>query len=142
MALLTNYEDGKVTHTALAVRYSLGAKVNDTYYEVHRYTTKTWSYYGLDYATAIACRNTITGLGYLKRTFYLWRLDANGQPVKDDAIMMPDAVEVVHDDGAMWHVDVQVNEDDMMYTDDLMTDPSLLDWPPISSWDYDEDTTP
>lgn len=139
MALLQNYEDGKVTHTALAIRYSLGAKVNDTYYEVHRYTTKSWSYYGLDKTTAINCRNTITGLGYLKRTYYLWHIAANGQPEKDNAIMMVDAVEVVHDDGAMWHVDVQVNEDDVAYTNNPETDFALLDWPPTSQWNYDED---
>lgn len=127
MALLQDYNDGKVTHTALARRYSVGAKVNDTYYEVHRYTTKTWSYYGLDYATALSCRAAMETL--LKRTFYFWRIGADGTPVKDDALMMVDAIEVVHDDGAMWHVDIQVNEDDMMYTDNLMTDPSLLSWP-------------
>lgn len=136
MALLTNYEDGKVTHTALAVRYSLGAKVNDTYYEVHRYTTKTWSYYGLDYATALDCRADMETL--LKRTFYLWHIDANGEPVKDDAVMMPDAVEAVHDDGHMWHVDVQVNEDDMTYTDNPSTDFALLNWP--LTGDYAEDS--
>ena len=135
MALLQDYNDGKVTHTALARRYSVGAKVSDTYYEVHRYTTKTWSYYGLDYSTALDCRGDMETL--LKRTFYFWRIGADGTPVKDDALMMVDAIEVVHDDGQMWHVDIQVNEDDMMYTDNLMTDPSLLNWPVTG--DYAED---
>ena len=138
MALLTNYEDGKVTHTALAVRYALGPKANDDYYEVHRYTTKAWGYYGLDYTTAINCRNLITSLGYLKRTFYIWRIGASGSPVKDDAIMMVDSVEVVHDDGQMWHVEVQVNEDDMTFTDNPSTDFALLNWPLIPAWNYDE----
>lgn len=127
MALLTNYTDGKVTHTALAVRYALGAKVNDTYYEVHRYTTKSWSYVGLDLTTAKTCAADMETL--LKRTFHLWRIGAAETPVKDDAIMMPDSVAVVHDDGQMWHVDVQVSEDDMMFTDNPSNDLSLLNWP-------------
>lgn len=134
MALLTNYNAGKVTHTALAVRYALVAKVDDTYYEVHRYTTKSWSYVGLDLATAKTCASTMEVL--LKRTFYLWRIGANGTPEKDDAIMMPDSIAVVHDDGQMWHVDVQVDEDDMIFTDNPSTDFSLLNWP--TTGDYAE----
>lgn len=140
MALKTSYTSAnKVTHSALAVRYSLGGmtgeKLNGSQdlYEVHRYITKNYSFVGLDYETAIACRDAKADM--LKRTFYLWRV-VDGELEKDDSIQMVDSVEAVHEDGDMWRVDIQVNEDDVNYTTNPASDLSLLDWP--LTGDYDE----
>lgn len=140
MSLKTSYTSAnKVTHSALSVRYSLGGLTGETLngnqhlYEVHRYTTKSYSFVGMNYATAIACRDAKAAM--LKRTFYLWKV-VDGELECDESIQMVDSVEAVHEDGDMWRVDIQVNEDDVNYTTNPASDLSLLDWP--LTGDYDE----
>ena len=78
MGLINTYTDAnKVTDTALKVQYAVvpdkytstgwvedpdsGAESCVTYerifYRVHRYATKSYSYVGMDYSTAVACQN-------------------------------------------------------------------------------------
>ena len=78
MGLLSSYNDtNKVTDTALRVQYAVEPDTYEyvgwqkdpdrdvsswvtferPYYRVHRYATKSYSYVGMDEATAISCQN-------------------------------------------------------------------------------------
>ena len=119
--------DNTVIHSALSIRYSVNSKAADGKWEVHRYITGSYSVVGLDYASAITVANQ--ELMGLKRTYYLWTEDEDGERVRFDADLCTDEVAAVHEDGPMWRVDVNINEDDVNYVDDVESDLSLAGWP-------------
>ena len=125
----------KVTHTALAIRYAVTAKTKTDKWEVHRYTTKSFSYVGLTESAAKTGANTIAA--GLKRTFYIWQEDDDGELDHISVQLMPDEVAAVHDRAGMWRIDVNVNEDDVHYVDNIASDLSLAGWP--QGGNYHED---
>lgn len=129
----TASDSNKQTHTALKTIYSVNGKATDELWEVHRYITKSYSYVGLTKAGAISVRDSKAAM--YRRTYQRW-VDPE-TPV--NVVMLADSIEANHADGTMWSVDIQVNEDDVLYTDDITGDLALLEWPVIGH-DYDEDT--
>lgn len=130
MALINQISNAcKVTHVALNKRYSINDMSDDGKWEVHRYTTKRFSFVGLSESAAMSgAAQVITGL---TRFFYLWKTNDMGEREKVKALLMPDEVAAIHDGGTMWRVDVNVSEDDTLFVDerDLDEDLSLLNWP-------------
>ena len=136
MALLTSIRSAnKVTHVALAIRYAVASKTKTDKWEVHRYTTKSFSYVGLTEAAAKTAADTIAA--GLKRTYYIWQENDEGELDHISVQLMQDEVAAVHDSGPMWRVDVNVNEDDVYYVDNIESDISLAGWP--SGGNYRED---
>lgn len=128
MALLTSISStNKVTHTALAIRYAVASKTKTDKWEVHRYTTKSFSYVGLSEGAAKTAAATIAA--GLKRTYYIWQENDEGELEHISVQLMTDEVAAVHETGPMWRVDVNVNEDDIHYVDDIESDLSLAGWP-------------
>ncbi len=128
MALLNTISaDNKVTHVALAIRYAVASKTKTDKWEVHRYTTKSFSYVGLTESAAKTAAESIAS--GLKRTYYIWQENDEGELEKISVQLMQDEVAAVHDNGPMWRVDVNVNEDDVSYVDNIANDLSLAGWP-------------
>lgn len=128
MALLTTASaTNRVTHAALAIRYAVSSKTKTEKWEVHRYTTKSFSYVGLTEAAAKTIAENIAA--GLKRTYYIWQENDEWELEHISVQLMQDEVVAVHDSGPMWRVDVNVNEDDMHYVDNIANDLSLAGWP-------------
>lgn len=120
MSLLNSHSNStnKVTHTALDVRYEAGDFTWGALpggltspREVHRYATKSYSYVGMTLAAAKTCaaakRNKYT------RTRKYWTFETD-HFVYHAATRCQADISVVHDDGDCYHVDINVNEDDMV----------------------------
>lgn len=112
--------DNLVVHSALSVRYAITAKTDADEWEVHRYTTKSFSFVGLTENTAKTVAGTLatSSATGLLRDYYIWKRGEDGKMEKIRVQMMTDEVAAVHVDGSMWRVDVNVNEDDVHYIDE------------------------
>ena len=114
--------DNLVTHEALSIRYAISAKTEAGEWEVHRYTTKSFSFVGLteDTARDYAARlSSITIGGYsLARYYDYWKPGDDGKMERTQLLLLKDEVAAVHDSGPMWRIDVNVNEDDIRYVDE------------------------
>lgn len=119
--------DNTVTHSALSVRYAVTSKTKDNKWEAHRYIHKSFSVVGLDEGSAKTVANAIAAS--LKRTFFLWQEGDDGELEKVVVQLMMDEVEAVHDNGPFWRVDVNIDEDDTTYVDNVSSDLSLAEWP-------------
>lgn len=107
MGLLNYYDDtNKVEHTALklwlAQTYHFGS-----YYRFSRTVTKTYSYVGMDKATALTC-------AYAKQAQYQYHEGLYNPDIQatERKLVQGANVEAVHDDGGMWHVDINVDVND------------------------------
>lgn len=149
MALLSAYNDyNKVTSTALNVKYSIemgtmtkkvttGGKgssgstqyIDEPYYRVTRYATKSYSYVGMDYNTAVACQNA--KISQYTRPYSRIVEILSSDPTWEPPIEDPEAeapeftvlsteniiactsdIVARHDAGGMWNVIINVNETD------------------------------
>lgn len=109
MALLSAYnDDNKVTHTALKIWLQEQRQPFFPDWHVYQRTvTKSYSYVGMDYATAVSC-------AYEKQRQYQY-YEGEYNPALSatlSTLVQGANVEAVHDDGAMWHVDINVNVND------------------------------
>ena len=134
MALLNSASfDNLVVHSALSIRYAITSKTDTDEWEVHRYTTKSFSFVGLTESAARSVANTLATSSSqgLLRDFYIWKKGDDDKMEKMRVQMMTDEVAAVHDEGSMWRVDVNVNEDDVYYIDedDLSDAPSSWGFP-------------
>lgn len=128
MALLTEKTAANtVTHSALSVRYAVTAKTKNEKWEAHRYIHKSYSVVGLSESAAKTIAATIAAS--LKRTYFLWQEDEEGELEKVTVQLLKDEVEAVHDNGPFWRVNVNIDEDDTSYVDNVSSDLSLADWP-------------
>ena len=155
MGLLSSYSDyNKVTSTALKVQYAVEPDryeytgwVEDPerdvsswvtydrpYYRVTRYATKSYSYVGMDEATAISCQNA--KVSQYTRSFS--RVTQVEVPEPD----LPDHTQTVlstettrecrsdiaaqHVDGHMWNVVINVNENDEKFSYYVPLNPASL----------------
>ena len=155
MGLLTSYSDyNKVTETALKVQYAVEPDryeytgwVEDPerdvsswvtydrpYYRVTRYATKSYSYVGMDEATAISCQNA--KVSQYTRSF------SRGTQVEVPDLDLPDHTRTVlstettrecrsdiaaqHVDGHMWNVVINVNENDEKFSYTLPANPASM----------------
>ena len=118
--LLDYYDErNKVEHTALKLWLEQTLKLGN-YYQFSRTVTKTYSFVGMDKATAIAC-------AYAKQAQFqyhenIWNTELQ-QPERK--LVQGANVEAVHDDGGMWHVDINVDVNDKCsFTYDREGEPS------------------
>lgn len=145
MALLETHDNSinKVTQTTLCVRYEAGDFTWGALpggitspREVHRYATKRYGYVGMTLAAAQLCaaakRDKYT------RTRKYWTFETDHFVYHESTRLQAD-VQVVHGDGDEYHVDITVNEDDMVcLIGSLPSDLSSLF--NISDTAYDEGT--
>lgn len=120
MGLITTYDDtNKVTDRGLAIRYSSELVQNDdiSYYQLTRYCTKSYSYVGMDYQTAVECAS-------VKRAQYTRdyaRISTSSLSSTLPTIIYikecPVDIAPQHTAGDMWQVDIQVNELDIRYSE-------------------------
>ena len=137
----TASNSNKQTHTALRTIYTVNGMVtveatdadgeSQSLWEVHRIITKSYSYVGLTESAAKSVRDTKAAM--YKRTYRRWSTPTT--PV--NVIMLCDSIEANHGEGSMWSVDIQVNEDDVLYTSNPQGDLALLSWPVIGH-NFDE----
>lgn len=135
MALITQFGyDNLVTHEALSIRYSQGPKTDGGQYEVHRYTTKRFSFVGMTESgarngAAFMAELTVGGRR-LTRYYYIWKKGGDGKWEHDgEEIMLKDEIAAVHEEGPMWRIDVTVNEDDLAYVDEEDLEDNPATWP-------------
>jgi len=159
MGLLTTYNDtNKVTDSALRVQYAvesdkcayrgwIDAPMPDGgtvqvwvdgekwFYRVHRYATKSYSYVGMDEATAKACQNA--KIAQYTRAFS--RVVEGDAPPDPEVSPDPSTtltlgytyecrsdIVAQHVDGHMWEVVINVNEDDEKFSYELPSNPASL----------------
>ena len=154
MGLLSSYNDyNKVTHSALKVQYAV---VPDTYefvgwygeegkvsswvtfnrpfYRVTRYATKSYSYVGMDEATALCCQNAkvsqytrpYSRVTQVERKRHQWSSEMETVLSTDYTYECRSDIAAQHTDGCMWQVDINVNEEDEKFSYTLPADPSSL----------------
>lgn len=149
MSLFTTYtEANKLTSSGLSVTYrQLPAScTNPTtgetvlYWEVTRMAKKSYSFVGMDEATAYECASA-------KRAQYtraFARLDAGtldpltSLPTMVNVRECPSDIAPQHGDSAMWHVQISVNEEDVKAVAAPVSDPASL-FSAANSRAYDED---
>lgn len=139
MALLTSFtDDNKVTDTALLVKYQVEqdsfrrvgwhkepGKSYETYgeydqpfYRCTRYATKSYSYVGMNYSTALSCQQS--KLNQYTRDYSRVKVIETTDPLgRPTAIISSDTsrfcgsdIACQHFDGGMWNVVINVNETD------------------------------
>ena len=137
---MLNYwaKKNKVTTKALQVQYvsSFSRRYHSVdVYESHRIVTKSYSYIGMTEAAAKACQ--AAKLAQYTRTFIQW-YNANGvwKGSSNQKIQCVANVSMNQDDGGLWSVSIDVNEDQQQYSTWIPIDYDLFDY----SLDYDEDT--
>lgn len=137
MGLLHFYgQKNQVTSQALAVSYTSQIKKRGAYgdlYEYHRIASKSYSFVGMDERTARACRDAKEA--QYTRTFRQYRSET-GALLDTQLHLCVASVQMAHDDGGMWHVDITVAEDQVqfVYGWELNIVGQLFD----TSLDYDE----
>ena len=115
-----------VTATGLSVTYK--QHWNGTYWEVTRYAKKSYSFIGMDEETAYECAaakrsqytrafarldtSTVSQTPPLPEIVYAWECPSDIAPQ--------------HQDGGIWSVQIQVNEEDVRASLTVLTDPSTL----------------
>lgn len=135
--------DNKITDEPLQVRYTAsyggklsGRKLEGKAYTYHRYATKTYRYVGMDERTAQACAAEKLKQYTKVRFFWYWDEDFTIQFSRE--LKCGATVRVRHNEGHLWSVEINVNEDDVYYS------PLWIEDIPMSgifdnSGDYDED---
>ena len=120
MGLFTTYNDeNKVTHSGLAIRYSIepeyksvtlsGETYTTKYYRVSRYATKRYSYVGMDYTTARQCAEAKANQYY--RNYSI--IGMNEFDMQSETVKQCQAdISYSHEAGKMWRCDIAVNEVD------------------------------
>ena len=129
MALLTTYtEANRVINTALTVTYSkrkiygswsytnlnMQTTIGEAW-EYSRHAVKSYTYVGMDYTTALACRSAMVAL--YARTTKVSEFSTSGATIGtfvtvDAGTQLMADIAVQHDDGGMYSVVVNVNEQD------------------------------
>lgn len=144
MSLINGYsDDNKQTQTGLQKQYNYEAKffvVKDTLcsvYRVTRHATKQYSYVGMTESAARNCAAAKTA--QYTKTHKGWKLtysDQGGLNVAAENYTACGAqAQAVHDQGGMWHTQINVNEQDEVWTTTLPAQlSSLFD----ETGDYDE----
>ena len=131
MALKTTYDDSNlVVDEALTVPFSTtiiqgnwsytSANVSGWYNamrECHRYARKRFRYFGMTYSAAKKCRDDMVKLFMRKIMTSYWNSTAMGGGwTRSDGGQVPMAdVSLVHNPDDSWDVNVNVNEDDVIY---------------------------
>ena len=136
--MLFNYwsDENKVTHRGLQVQWTMaviGYRYGRQLWEDHRIASKSYSYVGMNEAAAKACLEAKQA--QYTRTFIRWY---NERGVYKPVTIHNSVANVTmnHDEGGMWSVDIEVNEDQMQYYDYGVIPMQLFDL----SLDYDEST--
>lgn len=131
--MLNYYDDrNKVTDTALQIYYKFRTRfvqIDDTLYpqyNITRRAVKKYRYVGMDLTTAKACAAA-------KRTKYTryvkgWRWDPEQTPswIPQNMSQCQADIAIVHVDGAMWNVEINVDETDDVWRSSLPSDFSSL----------------
>jgi hypothetical protein len=129
-------DENKVTHRGLQVQW-LSSVVGYRYalpiYQFQRIATKSYSYVGMNEATAKACQDA--KLAQYTRNLRQWYTDRGVYKPMDKTVCVA-SVTMSHDAGGMWSVDIDVNEDQTQYYDSAVAPDWLFDL----SLDYDEST--
>ena len=127
-------DENKVTHRGLQVQW-LSSVVGYRYalpiYQFQRIATKSYSYVGMNEATAKACQDA--KLAQYTRNLRQWYTDRGVYKPMDKTVCVA-SVTMSHDSGGMWSVDIEVNEDQTQYYDSAVAPSWLFDL----SLDYDE----
>lgn len=141
MALTTYGTANKVTDRALQIQYTVeGSTIKvgleeRVHWEVHRLCTKTYRYVGMTYAAAKTCRDAM--IEKYTRTQRVWTRQSASEYEHADVTNCQADIACVHDEGGMWHVEIQVSENDVEHV--AGTKPSSL--ASLFTWitcDYDE----
>lgn len=110
-------EHNKITTKSLQVQY-LASFVKTRYgtdiYEWHRIASKSYSYIGMTEAAAKACQAAM--LAKYTRNFLQW-YNENGTYVGRYSTVCVANVSMNGDEGGLWEVSIDVNEDQMQYSD-------------------------
>lgn len=136
--MLKNYwsEQNKVTHRALQVQWLMSVVrtgITSQIREYHRIATKSYSYVGMNEATAKACQEA--KLDQYTRTFVQWCNDFGSIVMLESRRCVANVV-MSHGDGGLWNVDIDVNEDQMQYANSVS--PNIPYYMFDLSFDYDE----
>lgn len=127
MALRTTYTDANlVIDEGLDVYYSSKTIQGDWTYaagvsivhlytmvERHRYATKSFRYVGMNYETAVSCRNAMRAK--FARTVYSSFWEGGGWSRVYSGTMPMASVQILPDGGDAYSVVVNVSEDDVLY---------------------------
>lgn len=131
MALLDSYGDfNKVTRSGLNKVYAYEAKyIKDFGGMAYRYTrrcTKDYSYVGMDYDTAQACK--AVKMEQYKRTIRGWFWEPEQDPpfVPRNMVKYGAEVTVVNTSGDMWECRIQVNENEDVWSTESVSDIASL----------------
>lgn len=143
MGLKTSYSDDvKQTQNALMKQYTYEAScfvyagVLYTIYHVMRHCTKQYSYVGLTEGAAKTCASD--KVTKYTRSYVGWKVvieNATANIKQYNYTRLAARVQAVHDQGDMWHTDIQVDETEDVWTFTLPANlSSLFD----ETRDYDE----
>ena len=143
MGLKTAYSDDvKQTQNALMKQYTYEASffvyagVLYSIYHVMRHCTKQYSYVGLTESAAKSCASD--KVTKYTRTYTGWKVVFENDAVDikpQNYTRLAARVQAVHDQGDMWHTDIQVDETEDVWTFTLPANlASLFD----ETRDYDE----
>lgn len=109
------------------------------FWQYTRIRTKAYSYVGLSESAAKACAEAMQA--YYTRTFPMYEWKFGRWQVKAGASYQDCVAEVgyQHDEGHLWHVDVQVNEQAIIYSPDVIADLPAAFTAAGFDWSYDEE---
>lgn len=128
----------KITSSGLSVTYK--QTFNGSYWEIARYAKKAYSFVGMDKDTAYECAAA-------KRAQYTRAFARLDTSVIDENHTLPDVVFAYecpsdiapqHQDGDIWSVEIQVNEEDHRASGSAVSNPAAL-FPQENARSYDED---
>lgn len=142
---LTSYTDtNKVTSVGLRTIYQVTRDTvsqDKPFFVYRRVRTKTYSYIGMDEATAKLC--VAAKLSQYTRTYPTWEWKNHRWQrvtgVESTYTELVADVQPVHDEGALWRVDISVNEEAVVYSANRLADiPAAFAAASMDPWAYDE----
>lgn len=133
MALITGTMEGygwgdfnKVTDEALSIRYMIVNGTTVTYgdgtfisWRARRFATKRYSYVGMDYATALRCRDAKIAQYTRTKRLYSWNGNGWTSSIFEESLQAD--VRASRVAGRMWKVEIQVNESDEAVNEQALT---------------------
>lgn len=109
-------DQNKITNKALQVQWTMtqiGYVGGSPYFEYHRIATKSYSYIGMSEAAALACRDAKQA--QYTRTFTRWYTERGAAYKPTKTFKCVANVTMTPDEGGVWRVDIDVNEDQIQY---------------------------
>ena len=101
-----NWTGTSVVASAASVTYG-------SMWQYQRFCSYSYQYVGMDYDTAVSCANTLASFLTRSTTMYIWSSTAGTMGdwiARSGGSQLMSKISVVHADGKMWTVTVDVNE--------------------------------